>query len=140
MVFGNVTLEHVFAFIVAHADAGAARIDAQQLILAAWLAVESRAAAPGSVGRHRADLHAVDYAAIGLSDLGKPAGFIRRQIEGWWRRWQATELPENPAMSAVHDWLLENQPPEGPASLVHNDYKLDNVMLASPDSLVFSTN
>ena len=80
-----------------------------------------------------ADLHAVDYTAVGLADLGKPAGFIRRQIEGWWRRWQATELPDDPAMSAVHDWLLANQPAEGPASLVHNDYKLDNVMLAADD-------
>ena len=80
-----------------------------------------------------ADLHAVDYTAIGLADLGKPAGFIRRQIEGWWRRWQATELPENPAMSAVHDWLLANQPAEGPSSLIHNDYKLDNVMLDADD-------
>ncbi len=80
-----------------------------------------------------ADLHAVDYTAIGLADLGRPAGFIRRQIEGWWRRWQATELPENRAMSAVHEWLLANQPPEGTPSLVHNDYKLDNVMLAADD-------
>jgi aminoglycoside phosphotransferase (APT) family kinase protein len=80
-----------------------------------------------------ADLHGVDYAAIGLADLGRPAGFIRRQIDGWWRRWQATELPENPAMSAVHDWLLANQPPEDAPSLIHNDYKLDNVMLAADD-------
>lgn len=80
-----------------------------------------------------ADLHAVDYAAIGLGDLGRPAGFIRRQIDGWWRRWQATELPEDPAMQAVHSWLLANQPPEGAPSLIHNDYKLDNVMLDAQD-------
>jgi len=79
------------------------------------------------------DLHAVDYTAIGLADLGHPAGFIRRQIEGWQRRWQATELGENPAMRAVHDWLLAHQPPEDQPSLVHNDYKLDNVMLAADD-------
>lgn len=80
-----------------------------------------------------ADLHAVDYAAIGLGDLGRPAGFIRRQIDGWWRRWQATELPEDPAMQAVYAWLLANQPPEGAPSLIHNDYKLDNVMLDAQD-------
>ncbi|MCL4833525.1 MAG: phosphotransferase family protein [Caldilineaceae bacterium] len=80
-----------------------------------------------------ADLHAVDYTAIGLADLGRPAGFVGRQIEGWWRRWQATELGEEAAMTAVYGWLLANQPAEGVPSLIHNDYKLDNVMLAPQD-------
>ena len=79
------------------------------------------------------DLHAVDYESIGLGDLGRPSGFIRRQIEGWWRRWQAAKLEELPAMDAVYDWLSGNQPPETSPSLVHNDYKLDNVMLAPDD-------
>ncbi len=57
------------------------------------------------------DLHAVDYEAIGLGDLGRPAGFIRRQIEGWWRRWQAAKLEELPAMDAVYNWLSSNEPP-----------------------------
>ncbi len=80
-----------------------------------------------------ADLHAVEFATIGLADLGRPSGFIHRQIEGWWRRWQAAKLEELPAMNAVYDWLCSNQPPEGAASLVHNDYKLDNVMLDRTD-------
>ena len=59
------------------------------------------------------DLHAVDYEAIGLGDLGRPAGFIRRQIEGWWRRWQAAQGWRN-----CRRWTLsttgcvENEPPE----------------------------
>ena len=80
-----------------------------------------------------ADLHAVDFKAIGLGDLGRPAGFVLRQIEGWWRRWQATRLEELPAMNAVCEWLRANQPPEGTPSLIHNDYKLDNAMLAADD-------
>ena len=80
-----------------------------------------------------ADLHAVDFESIGLADLGRSTGFIRRQIEGWWRRWQAARLEDLPAMDAVYDWLLSNQPPEGSPSLVHNDYKLDNVMLDADD-------
>ena len=79
------------------------------------------------------DLHAVDYEAIGLGDLGRPAGFIRRQIEGWWRRWQAARLEELQEMDAVYNWLRENKPPESAPSLVHNDYKLDNVMLDADD-------
>lgn len=80
-----------------------------------------------------ADLHSVDYQAIGLGDLGRPQGFIQRQIQGWWRRWQAAKLEDVPAMEWVHAWLQEHQPPEGPASLVHNDYKLDNVLFDPGD-------
>lgn len=84
-----------------------------------------------------AQFHAVEYAALGLSDLGKPEGFIERQVEGWYRRWQAARQfagAENvPEMETVFQWLKENLPPSSGFSLVHNDYKLDNVMLAADD-------
>ena len=80
-----------------------------------------------------AAFHAVDYEAIGLGDLGKPAGFIERQIEGWYRRWQAARTAEQAEMDAVYTWLKANQPANTSISLVHNDYKLDNVMLAAYD-------
>lgn len=80
-----------------------------------------------------ADLHAVDYAAIGLSGLGRPAGFVERQIEGWYRRWQQARVDDLPEMDAVYGWLRASQPSEGTPTLVHNDYKLDNVMLAQDD-------
>lgn len=80
-----------------------------------------------------ADLHAVDYAAIGLSALGKPEGFIARQIEGWQRRWQAAKHEDLAAMDAVYAWLRAHQPPSPPPTLVHNDYKLDNIMLDPAD-------
>ena len=80
-----------------------------------------------------ADFHAVDYTPLGLESLGKPAGFIGRQIEGWYKRWQNAKLAELPEMDELYHWLRENKPPEGPPSLVHNDYKLDNVMLAPAD-------
>ncbi len=80
-----------------------------------------------------AAFHAVDYNAIGLGDLGKPAGFIDRQIEGWYRRWGAAKSTDLPDMDAVYAWLKANQPAHTQVSLVHNDYKLDNVMLAADD-------
>lgn len=87
----------------------------------------------GALVEALADLHAVDFDSIGLGDLGRPAGFIRRQIEGWRRRWQAAKLEELAAMDAVYDWLRGNEPPEGAPALLHNDYKLDNVMLDADD-------
>jgi len=80
-----------------------------------------------------AQFHAVDYEAIGLADLGKPDGFIARQIEGWQRRWLKAKTDDVPEMTAVYDWLTRNQPQTTCFSLVHNDYKLDNVLLAVDD-------
>ncbi len=80
-----------------------------------------------------ADFHAVDYRAVGLETLGKPSGFITRQIEGWYGRWQKAHDDPLPEMEAVYGWLHDHLPPESAPSLVHNDYKLDNVMLAVDD-------
>ena len=80
-----------------------------------------------------AELHAVDYEALGLSDLGKPEGFIERQVEGWYKRWHAAKEADLPEMDAVYQWLKANLPTSSDVSLVHNDYKLDNVMLAEDD-------
>jgi aminoglycoside phosphotransferase (APT) family kinase protein len=80
-----------------------------------------------------AQLHAVDYAALGLSDLGKPEGFIERQVEGWYKRWHAAKEADLLEMEAIYAWLKANLPPSVEFSLVHNDYKLDNVMLAEDD-------
>jgi aminoglycoside phosphotransferase (APT) family kinase protein len=79
------------------------------------------------------EFHAVDYDALGLRDLGEPSGFIQRQIEGWYKRWQAAKGVDLADMDRVYDWLRSNQPATGNFSLVHNDYKLDNVMLAADD-------
>ncbi len=80
-----------------------------------------------------ADFHAVDFAALGLSDLGRPEGFIERQIAGWYKRWHAAKTEDLADMDIVYRWLGENMPQETAVSLVHNDYKLDNVMLADND-------
>ena len=80
-----------------------------------------------------ADLHAVDYAGLGLADLGKPQGFLERQVEGWSSRWERAKLEDVPDMAWVRDWLRERLPARSGASLVHNDYKLDNAMLDPDD-------
>jgi aminoglycoside phosphotransferase (APT) family kinase protein len=74
-------------------------------------------------------LHAIDLAPSGLLSLGKPDGFLERQVEGWAERWQRAKTDETPVMDFVIRWLRERRPPSGKPTLVHNDYKLDNVML-----------
>lgn len=80
-----------------------------------------------------ADFHAVDYSALGLQNLGRPAGFVARQIEGWHKRWHAAKTEDNRQMDGLYAWLRDNKPTSEFHSLVHNDYKLDNVMLAADD-------
>jgi aminoglycoside phosphotransferase (APT) family kinase protein len=81
-----------------------------------------------------ADLHAVDIEAHGLVALGKPAGFVERQVRGWSERWRGSRTSELPEMDALAAWLAERLPPDPPRpTLVHGDFKLDNVMLDALD-------
>lgn len=80
-----------------------------------------------------ADFHNVAPAAVDLADLGKPEGFIERQVHGWQQRWQACVTAPDERMAAVYDWLVGNQPKSQRVTLVHNDFKLDNAMFAGSD-------
>ena len=75
-----------------------------------------------------ADLHAVDYAAAGLGDFGKPAGYIERQVVGWAERYTGSQTDDIAAMTAVAAWLDTHRPAEGAPALIHNDFKFDNVI------------
>ena len=79
------------------------------------------------------DLHAIDIERHGLTALGRPDGFIARQVTGWSDRWNRSKTEELPEMEAVMRWLADSIPESGPATLVHNDFKLDNVMLDPAD-------
>lgn len=77
-----------------------------------------------------ADLHAVDIEAQGLVALGRPSGFVERQVRGWSERWHNSQTTELALMDALAGWLAERLPPDpGRPTLVHGDFKLDNVML-----------
>jgi aminoglycoside phosphotransferase (APT) family kinase protein len=80
-----------------------------------------------------ADLHAIDVHARGLGPLGKPAGFVERQVRGWSDRWHRSQTTLLPEMDALAEWLREHLPADPPPSVVHGDFKLDNVMLAADD-------
>jgi aminoglycoside phosphotransferase (APT) family kinase protein len=82
-----------------------------------------------SLVRTLAELHAVDYRMAGLGDLGRPAGYARRQIEGWTMRYRAAQTDHVEDAERVAAWLADNLPAEGGAALVHNDFKHDNVVL-----------
>jgi len=81
-----------------------------------------------------AGLHALDIDASGLAELGHPEGYVRRQVEGWTRRYDAARTDDIPAMAAVAAGLAADLPASGPPTLIHNDFKYDNLVL-DPDDL-----
>jgi aminoglycoside phosphotransferase (APT) family kinase protein len=80
-----------------------------------------------------ADLHAFDYQKAGLADLGKPEGYIGRQLSGWTKRYQDAKTDEIPEVEQIVRWLEARKPAESGAALIHNDYKFDNVVLDQQD-------
>lgn len=76
-----------------------------------------------------AELHGLDYKAAGLGDLGKPEGFVERQVTGWTKRYRAAQTEDVPAMEHIGRWLADSMPQESGAALIHNDYKFDNLLL-----------
>ncbi len=83
-----------------------------------------------------ARLHQVDPDAVGLGDLGRPDGFVARQVEGWAGRWEAAATREVPEMRAAERILRDQLPAPQAATILHNDYKLDNTMLNDAGELV----
>ncbi|HEV2883693.1 MAG TPA: phosphotransferase family protein [Pyrinomonadaceae bacterium] len=81
------------------------------------------------------DLHAVDIFSSGIVNLGKPLGFVTRQVRGWAERWYRSQTGDVPEMPAVINWLESNLPTEreDAATIVHNDFKIDNLMLDEKD-------
>jgi len=75
------------------------------------------------------ELHGLDYASAGLSDLGKPEGYVARQVSGWSKRYENARTDEIPGMERAMAWLSINMPPESGAALIHNDFKYDNLVL-----------
>ena len=81
-----------------------------------------------------AEIHEVDYEAAGLGDLGSPEGYVKRQVEGWTRRYYNARTDDVPSIEQLAGWLIERLPPDSPTSaLIHNDYKYDNIVLAPED-------
>jgi aminoglycoside phosphotransferase (APT) family kinase protein len=80
-----------------------------------------------------AELHSIDYVAAGLTDLGKPAGYVSRQVTGWITRYQKAATDQLAGMDRVAAWLGGHLPAESAAAVIHNDFKFDNLVLDPSD-------
>jgi len=74
------------------------------------------------------ELHNVDYKTAGLQDLGKPEGYVERQITNWAKQYEKAKTDNIPQSEQVIKWLQNKMPKESSNCLIHNDFKYDNVM------------
>jgi aminoglycoside phosphotransferase (APT) family kinase protein len=76
-----------------------------------------------------AEVHALEPAAVGLGELGRPDSYVERQLRRWSRQWEQSKTRELPELEAVAAALGERIPEQGQAAIVHGDYRLDNLIV-----------
>lgn len=81
------------------------------------------------------DLHAVDPAAVGLAEFGRPDGFLERQLRRWGKQLAASRSRDLPGIDDLHQQLGAALPASGAPAVVHGDYRLDNVLVGSDDRI-----
>jgi aminoglycoside phosphotransferase (APT) family kinase protein len=80
-----------------------------------------------------AALHSVDVPASGLGEMGRPDGYVQRQLDGWCVRWDAARTARSANAGEIIAWLRDAVPDPSASALVHNDFKLDNMLLDADD-------
>ena len=86
-----------------------------------------------------ADIHAIDVKSAGLDFIGKPTGYVKRQVDGWSNRYRRAKTEDAPDFEAVMAWLKDKMPQDtDQPAMVHNDYKLDNLVLdpKNPEQII----
>ena len=81
-----------------------------------------------ALNRVMAQLHTIDYRAVGLEEFGKPGNYIERQITRWTKQYQASETERIESMDNLIAWLPKNIPPSAATTVVHGDFRLDNTI------------
>jgi len=89
---------------------------------------QDRSAYFSAMNKTLADLHNVDYAAVGLEGFGKQGGFIKRQIALWSSQYQKSKTADIPDIIQLGRWLEDNIPNDDETTIVHGDYRLGNLM------------
>jgi aminoglycoside phosphotransferase (APT) family kinase protein len=75
-----------------------------------------------------AAIHALPWEGTALASIGRPSGYLERQLRRWQGQWEENSTRPVPAVDAVTAWLLANRPAESRTTVVHGDYKLDNLL------------
>jgi aminoglycoside phosphotransferase (APT) family kinase protein len=82
-----------------------------------------------------ATLHSVDYQAVGLSDFGRPDGYLERQVSRWKKQLDASRSRDLPGMDELIAKLDSSIPATSDGTIVHGDYRLDNLLVDGSDQI-----
>ena len=88
-----------------------------------------RSAVYQDLARVLAALHTVDWRSVGLSDFGRPDGYLARQVALWTTTWQTVKVEECAEMDRLAAWLPAHLPATDESCIAHGDYRLGNVLL-----------
>jgi aminoglycoside phosphotransferase (APT) family kinase protein len=97
-----------------------------------------RAAVYDAMNRTLADLHGVDWRAVGLEDFGKPGHYLARQVALWSRQYQASRTGDVAAMDELMEWLPDHVPADDSAAIVHGDFRLENLVFDAREPRVIA--
>ena len=86
-----------------------------------------------NVIRTLVQLQSIDYKEANLADMGKPEGFLERQVTGWIKRYSVYNTEEIPHMEELQAWLVKHLPVNDETTIVHNDFKLNNMVMDTND-------
>lgn len=92
------------------------------------LSAPERGAIYRAMAQTLAKLHAIDWAAIGLSDYGRPGNYFSRQVARWTRQWTLSKTRDLADIDVLIDWLTRNIPQDDTTTIVHGDFRLGNLM------------
>ncbi len=93
------------------------------------VAATERSAIYDSMNRTLADLHLVDWQAVGLADFGRPDGYFARQVHRWTSQYDKTKVEDAPELDALRDWVSASIPEDGTATIAHGDFRLANLII-----------
>ncbi|MGG1674177.1 phosphotransferase family protein [Neobacillus sp. NRS-1170] len=79
------------------------------------------------------ELQQVDYKKVNLMDIGKPEGFLERQVHSWIKRYSLVKTDEMAGVAELEAWLIKQRPETVDSTIVHNDFKLNNLVLDPHD-------
>ncbi|GIH10417.1 acyl-CoA dehydrogenase [Rhizocola hellebori] len=81
------------------------------------------------------ELHSVDPASVGLSDFGRPDGYLERQLRRWQKQYESSRSRQIDGVDELHDLLVEKLPASSKSSIVHGDYRIDNCISSEEDTI-----
>ncbi|MDR7084723.1 aminoglycoside phosphotransferase (APT) family kinase protein [Arthrobacter ginsengisoli] len=89
-----------------------------------------RAAASAAAVDTLIQLHQIPADAGELATIGRPEGYLRRQVERFSTLWDVNTTRTLPDVPRIGAWLEQNIPASQATAVIHGDFRLGNLMFS----------